>query len=79
MPIDTVVLHAHPNRHLQRERVLQPHYLAETFVGDIQATLERWRQQAESANSRTPWAELRALAPEHLRFRRDFERERRAG
>ena len=55
------------------------HYLAEIFAGDIQATLERWREQAESASARTPWAELRALAPEHLRFRRDFERERRAG
>ena len=55
------------------------HYLAEIFAGDIQATLERWRERAESANARTPWAELRALAPEHLRFRRDFERERRAG
>ena len=55
------------------------HYLAEIFAGDIQATLERWREQAESANVRTPWAELRALAAEHLRFRRDFERERRAG
>ena len=55
------------------------HYVAEIFAGDIQATLERWRERAESANARTPWAELRALAPEHLRFRRDFERERRAG
>ena len=55
------------------------HYLAEIFAGDIQATLDRWREQAEAANARTSWAELRALAPEHLRFRRDFERERRAG
>ena len=55
------------------------HYLAEIFAGDIQATLDRWRERAEAANARTPWAELRALAPEHLRFRRDFERERRAG
>ncbi len=47
--------------------------------GDIQATLERWRKAAEAANARTPWTELRALAPEHLRFRRDFERECRAG
>ena len=39
----------------------------------------RWRERAEAANARTPWAELRALVPEHLRFRRDFERERRAG
>ena len=49
------------------------HYLAEIFSGDIQATLERWREQAESANARTPWAELRALAPEYLRFRGDFK------
>ena len=55
------------------------HYLAEIFSGDIQATLERWREQAESANARTPWAELRALAPEYLRFRGDFNRERRSG
>ena len=55
------------------------HYLAEIFSGDIQATLERWREQAESANTRTPWAELRALAPEYLRFRGDFNREQRAG
>ena len=55
------------------------HYLAEIFSGDIQATLERWREQAESANARTPWAELRALAPEYLRFRSDFNRERRSG
>ena len=30
------------------------HYLAEIFAGDIQATLERWRKEAEAANARTP-------------------------
>ena len=55
------------------------HYLAEIFAGDIQATLERWREQAESAGRRTPWAEIRALAPDYLRFRGDFNRERRPG
>ena len=68
-----------PRRHPQRNEFYSHHYLAEIFAGDIQAALDRWREQAESANARTPWAELRALAPEHLRFRRDFERERRAG
>ena len=42
------------------------HYLAEIFSGDIQATLERWR-------------ELGTLAPEYLRFRGDFNRARRSG
>ena len=37
------------------------HYLAEIFTGDIQATLERWREEAEAAGTRTPYAELRAL------------------
>ena len=55
------------------------HYLMEIFAGDIQGTLERWRKQAESAKARTPWAELRVLAPEYLRFRGDFNRERRPG
>ena len=53
------------------------HYLAEIFTGDIQATIERWRKQAESTSNRAPNAQLRALAPEYLRFRRDFQRERR--
>ena len=54
------------------------HYLAEIFAGDIQATLERW--QAGRVRQRPhPWAELRALAPEYLRFRGDFNRERRSG
>ena len=55
------------------------HYLAEIFTGDIQATLERWREQAEANNARTPHAELRALAPEYLRFRNEFALERRTG
>ena len=55
------------------------HYLAEIFAGDIQATLERWRKEAEAANARTPHAELRALAPEYQRFRREFAHERRTG
>ena len=55
------------------------HYLAEIFAGDIQATLERWRKEAEAANARTPHAELRALAPEYQRFRREFADERRTG
>ena len=55
------------------------HYLAEIFAGDIQAARESWREQAESAGTRTPWAELRALAPEYRRFRGDFNRELRSG
>ena len=55
------------------------HYLAEIFTGDIQATLERWREQAEAASARTPYAELRALAPDYLRFRNEFALERRTG
>ena len=55
------------------------HYLAEIFGGDIQATLERWRKEAEAASARTPHAELRALAPEYQRFRREFAHERRTG
>ena len=54
------------------------HYLAEVFSGDIRNTIERWRKDAESSNARTPYAEFRALAPDYLRFRRDFERERRS-
>ena len=53
------------------------HYLAEIFAGDIQATLERWRKEAEATSTDTPHAELRALAPEYLRFRREFAHERR--
>ena len=55
------------------------HYLAEIFAGDIQATLERWREQAEANNAHPPHAELRALAPDYLRFRREFALERRTG
>ena len=31
-------------------------YLAEIFAGDIQATLERWRKEAEGTSARTPYA-----------------------
>ena len=55
------------------------HYLAEIFAGDVQATLERWRKEAEAASARTPHAELRTLAPEYQRFRREFAHERSAG
>ena len=55
------------------------HYLAEIFAGDIQATLERWRKEAEAASARTPHAELRALAPDYQRFRREFAHERSTG
>ena len=54
------------------------HYLAEIFTGDIRATIERWRKAAEANGARAPYAELRALAPDYLRFRRDFDRERRS-
>ena len=55
------------------------HYLAEIFAGDIQATLERWRKEAVAGSTRPPHAEIRALAPEYLRFRREFAHERRTG
>ena len=54
------------------------HYLAEVFTGDIRGTIERWRKDAEASGARAPYAEFRALAPDYLRFRRDFERERRS-
>ena len=54
------------------------HYLAEVFTGDIRATIERWRKAAEANGARAPYAEFRALAPDYLRFRRDFDRERRS-
>ena len=54
------------------------HYLSEIFAGDIRATVERWREAAEAEGGRTPYAALRALAGDYVRFRRDFERERRA-
>ena len=55
------------------------HYLSEIFGGDIRATVDRWREDAEAEGGRTPYAALRALAGDYVRFRRDFERERRAG
>ena len=55
------------------------HYLSEIFSGDIRATVDRWRESAESEGGRTPYAALRALAGEYVRFRRDFDRERRSG
>ena len=54
------------------------HYLSEIFSGDIRATVNRWRESVESEGG-TPYAALRALAGDYVRFRRDFERERRAG
>ena len=54
------------------------HYLSEVFTGDIRATVERWREAADAEGGRTPYASLRALAGGYVRFRRDFERERRA-
>ncbi len=55
------------------------HYLSEIFSGDIRATVDRWRESAEAEGGRTPHAALRALAGNYVRFRRDFERERRGG
>jgi hypothetical protein len=54
------------------------HYLSEIFSGDIRATVNRWRESAESEGG-TPYAALRALAGDYVRFRRDFEQERRSG
>ena len=54
------------------------HYLSEIFAGDLRATVERWRGAAEAGGGPTPYAALRALAGDYVRFRRDFERERRA-
>ena len=54
------------------------HYLSEIFAGDLRATVERWRGAAETGGGPTPYAALRALAGDYVRFRRDFERERRA-
>ena len=54
------------------------HYLSEIFSGDIRATVDRWREAAEADGGRTPYAALRALAGDYVRFRRDFERERRS-
>ncbi len=53
------------------------HYLSEIFSGDIRATVDRWRESAEAEGGRTPYAALHALAGDYVKFRRDFERERR--
>ena len=45
--------------------------------GDIRATVDRWRESAEAGGGQTPYAALRALAADYVKFRRDFERERR--
>ena len=55
------------------------HYLSEIFSGDIRATVDRWREEAEAERGRTPYAALRALAGDYVRFRRDFDRARRSG
>ena len=55
------------------------HYLSEIFSGDIRATVKRWHEAAEAERGRTPYAALRGLAGEYVRFRRDFDRERRSG
>ncbi len=55
------------------------HYLSEIFSGDIRATVESWREAAEAGGGQTPYAALRALAGGYVRFRRDFDRERRSG
>ena len=53
------------------------HYLSEIFSGDIRATVDRWRESAEAGGGQPPYAALRALAGHYVRFRRDFDRERR--
>ena len=55
------------------------HYLSEIFSGDIRATVDRWREQGEAESGGTPYAALRTLAGDYVRFRRDFDRERRGG
>ena len=49
-------------------------------VGNITApaSTEDTSADTTAAHARTPYGELRALAPEYVRFRREFERERRA-
>ena len=62
------------------------HYLSEIFAGDVRETVERWRAAAEEADDAgdgdapggPPNAALYALGPRFVRFRRAFERERRA-
>ena len=58
------------------------HYLSEIFVKDIQATLSRWRDEAEAAGgaaagARPPWEALRGLARDYRQFRGQFARQRR--
>ena len=36
------------------------HYLSEIFSGDIRATVDRWREQADAESGRTPYAALRS-------------------
>ena len=55
------------------------HYLSEIFSGDIRATVDRWREQAEAEGRGTPYAALRTLAGDYVRFRRDFDLKRRSG
>ena len=55
------------------------HYLSEIFSGDIRSTVDRWRESAEAGGGQTPYAALRALAGDYVRFRRDFDREHRSG
>ena len=82
MPAATAAL---PGIHNENE-FFSHHYLAEIFAGDVRETVERWRAAAEEAGGvgggdapgGPPNAALRALAPEYVRFRRAFERERRA-
>ena len=55
------------------------HYLSEVFTNDIQATTTRWREGAmESDKGQGPPDQaLRTLARPYLRFRQQFNRERR--
>ena len=53
------------------------HYLSEIFSGDIRSTVDRWRESAEAGGGQTPYAALRALAGDYVRFRRQFDREHR--
>ena len=55
------------------------HYLSEIFSGDIRSTVDRWRESAEAGGGQAPYAALRALAGDYVRFRRDFDREHRSG
>ena len=41
------------------------HYLSEIFSGDIRATVDRWRRQADAESGRTPYA-ARALAGDYV-------------